>query len=706
MNKIININFQGFVIPIEEPAYEKLKEYVQALRECFKKEDGAEEIVNDIEGRIAELMNFILKDGHAFIAATDIDNIIKSIGKPEDMTDNNADSNAQNTSNPTSNNDGIKSKRLTKSVTNKFIGGVCGGIANYFAIDPIFIRILFIITIGFAWFVYLILWIVLPPSTSAEFDNKSKKLYRNIDEKIIGGVCSGLASYFKTENWIFRILFVIPFISMVFNNWSWPFFNFLHLGFSPAPVFLYGLLWLIVPAAKTTSQKLHLKGEKIQLDNIKHSVQEKMQDIKQSINTDAISQDIKEFSGKTKNVFKEIIQVVLKIIGYACLVILWIVFFGVLSGFTALTYFVLKFEDFFISSVFQEVLLNLTLAFFIWVPIIGLGVFLIRRLLKATKYKAALTWTFVSLHIVGWICLFLFISLFANEFKTQTRFKEPLVLEKPNSYKMMFSITDSNLNSPDIFINDYNDHNNYEFGFMQDNDDPGFKFKDFSMHFTHGAYLPLVNIQVYKTKSSNFSLSLSKQSQGKTRSIAQQYAQSISYSITQQDSLIYLDKGILIDKNNVFRGQRITLYLGVPEGKSIYFSKKLKPVIDNIIEIKSNSNEDNFEEQDDTENFKDGFNDGWEDDNNYYDHKGIRLGKWYKMTTDGIEREDNFKHTPNDTNNVKTNVSVSQHLEFNYKKASPEINCKDASYLKKDVPKTSKLKRYIDIFNSLDRFKY
>ena len=55
MKKVININFQGRVIPIEEPAYEELRKYVDSLREYFRNEEGRDEIINDIENRIAEL---------------------------------------------------------------------------------------------------------------------------------------------------------------------------------------------------------------------------------------------------------------------------------------------------------------------------------------------------------------------------------------------------------------------------------------------------------------------------------------------------------------------------------------------------------------------------------------------------------------------------------------------------------------------------
>jgi site-specific recombinase XerD len=83
MNKVININFQGRVIPIEEPAYEELKKYVESLRAHFANEEGREEIINDIENRIAELFNERLKSGQSFISVSDVEAIIVSMGRPE-----------------------------------------------------------------------------------------------------------------------------------------------------------------------------------------------------------------------------------------------------------------------------------------------------------------------------------------------------------------------------------------------------------------------------------------------------------------------------------------------------------------------------------------------------------------------------------------------------------------------------------------------
>src|SRR5450755_1192062 len=91
MKKIININFQGRVIPIEESAYETLKQYVDSLRKYFANEEGRDEIINDIESRIAELFSEVLKKGASCITDADVTAIIASMGRPEDFEAADAD---------------------------------------------------------------------------------------------------------------------------------------------------------------------------------------------------------------------------------------------------------------------------------------------------------------------------------------------------------------------------------------------------------------------------------------------------------------------------------------------------------------------------------------------------------------------------------------------------------------------------------------
>jgi site-specific recombinase XerD len=85
MKKIININLSGRVIPIEDAAYDSLQRYIESLRRYFAKEEGRDEIINDIESRIAELMNDKIKKGATAVTEADINEIINMMGRVEDF---------------------------------------------------------------------------------------------------------------------------------------------------------------------------------------------------------------------------------------------------------------------------------------------------------------------------------------------------------------------------------------------------------------------------------------------------------------------------------------------------------------------------------------------------------------------------------------------------------------------------------------------
>src|SRR5215217_9729808 len=94
MKKIININLAGRVIPIEDAAYERLQRYIESLRRYFANEEGRDEIINDIESRIAELMNDRVRKGTTAVTEVDMDEIISSMGRIEDFEEVDAVDNA------------------------------------------------------------------------------------------------------------------------------------------------------------------------------------------------------------------------------------------------------------------------------------------------------------------------------------------------------------------------------------------------------------------------------------------------------------------------------------------------------------------------------------------------------------------------------------------------------------------------------------
>lgn len=153
---------------IEEDAYEKLQDYLDRLTLALKNEDGSNEIVEDVEIRIAELCSEVLDDNKTVIELKDIEAIISKLGDPEDYVDESEDENYRESAYNYSNKQSSE-KRLFRDEHNATIGGVCAGIASFLNVDVVIIRAIFILFffLGFGILLYIILWIIVPKAESS-----------------------------------------------------------------------------------------------------------------------------------------------------------------------------------------------------------------------------------------------------------------------------------------------------------------------------------------------------------------------------------------------------------------------------------------------------------------------------------------------------------------------------------------------------------
>lgn len=185
MQRIIQINIAGRLIPIEEDAYLILKEYITALERQFAGEAGNDEIISDIESRIAELFEIRLSSGAHSIDRSDVEKVIETLGPASELNDENGPTDRsmipyvpaqkQRTSNQNysgySNRQDYTRDRLYRNPNDKVIGGVCSGLAAYFDIDPVIIRLIFVVlflTFGMGGLAYIIAWMVIPVARTPE----------------------------------------------------------------------------------------------------------------------------------------------------------------------------------------------------------------------------------------------------------------------------------------------------------------------------------------------------------------------------------------------------------------------------------------------------------------------------------------------------------------------------------------------------------
>jgi phage shock protein PspC (stress-responsive transcriptional regulator) len=242
MKKTLTANISGKVFNIEEDAFSVLSKYLESISLYFKNYDDKDEILVDFEQRISENLLSILSNQSDVVQNSHIHKIIEIMGKPQDFDIDYSEDFDQ-----------VKKFKLKRNNNDRIIAGVASGLAEYFKIDPLITRILLASLIfvgGFGFFFYIVCWIAMPKSSMNESSNR-KKFYRDSDEKIIAGVCKGIANYLSVEVLFIRIIF----IAMIFiGGWGFIF---------------YLILWLLSKSAKTIKQKMDMSGYKLDLDNVK-----------------------------------------------------------------------------------------------------------------------------------------------------------------------------------------------------------------------------------------------------------------------------------------------------------------------------------------------------------------------------------------------------------------------------------------------------
>ncbi len=163
MKKAIQINLAGTVFHIDENAYELLREYLNSVERKFSRDPGGSEVIQDLESRMAELFSEKLKPHREVISLQDVREVLEVLGGPSDMGGPERPYRGEHRSYR-------RYRRMYRDAEDKPVGGVCSGLAYYFNIDPLLLRILFVIglLVGFGFLLYLVLWIALPLAQTPE----------------------------------------------------------------------------------------------------------------------------------------------------------------------------------------------------------------------------------------------------------------------------------------------------------------------------------------------------------------------------------------------------------------------------------------------------------------------------------------------------------------------------------------------------------
>ncbi|HEY0652301.1 MAG TPA: DUF2807 domain-containing protein [Chryseosolibacter sp.] len=274
MKKNISINISGIIFHIEEDGYETLKKYLDSINKYFSTFEDSSEILADIESRIAEIFLSKLNEEKQIITLEDVNSLIATMGSvsdfkaaedqetepaptPESNTSESFASGEQNTGSANTSKTFVPPKRLFRDQKRKILGGVSSGLGNYFSIDPLWIRLLFALMFfayGISLLVYIVMWIAVPGSYELDEPDTGKKMFRDPERKVIGGVSGGVAAFLGVDIVAVRVIFIL----LIFGG---------GIGF-----FLYIVLWLILPEARTLTDRVQMQGEPVTLSNIESTI--------------------------------------------------------------------------------------------------------------------------------------------------------------------------------------------------------------------------------------------------------------------------------------------------------------------------------------------------------------------------------------------------------------------------------------------------
>ncbi len=489
MNKILHINMGGYPFSIDEDAHAYLEQYLDTISRHFRGADGQEEIMSDIENRMAELLQERLIT-RKILAVDDIRAVISIMGRPEDFGAEPLDTSGYET--------GDQHKETSDSRSSVKTG---------------------------------------------------KRLYRNPDDKVVSGVCSGIAAYFgiKDPIWI-RLAFAL-----------------LAIGGGGSSIPVYFVLMFLMPAAKTAKEKLEMRGEPINVENLAKTVESEIKSFSNQFKGFGKKNEQEGTGQDTNHAFRESIQEgvsflsrtlralgdtlgqILRPVFLAFGAILVVVFIALWTA-AILGFF--KFKPLLLMLLPGSPMLSILAVmniFFILGTIIAGIVILVMRLffrIKVARTWTAGLWIFWAINLVS---LGVIVSSAIRHFDTRAVVTEELYKGKPAGQILHLK----SINAPEkgTFPTRLGD----------------LIVRDKEVIVEH------MPIEIGKSPEERFLLVLNRQSQGADEKEASINAREVNWAFSRDNDTLSLADYFRINTDKKLRGQKLSLKLLVPEGASVAF---------------------------------------------------------------------------------------------------------------------------------------
>ena len=560
MKKNISINISGIIFHIEEDGYDQLKEYLESINRYFSTFEDSLEIIADIETRIAEIFLSKLKDGKQVIALEDVETLIATMGSIKDFQAAEEDSSFIDSKDESEEKDDqgepIFSKKLYRDNNRKLVAGVLSGIAFYFNVDPLWMRLLYVLLFfgvwvlpsiaGFLFIAYIVMWIVVPATDELKEVKKIKKMYRDPDGKVLGGVASGIAAYFGVDVVIIRLLF------------------FASIFIAGTGLILYIILWIILPEAKTLTDKMEMQGQPVTLSNIESNIKkslnvtegEENMVVKVLLFPFRVIAALFEFLSRALGPFMSFLVEALRVVFGVLIAIIGIsgvlgvlIAAGVLIGLIASgdlnIMYPLPFE---ILKNDLAVLPGIALAMALIIPFFYLAILGFMILMKKRVLNPKASWSILAIWLISIIILSFTIPPYIQNFKEDGRHTAV------NRYELYEKTA----------VFNFNDIGEDEFD--------------------------LVSLRIRSYEDTVIKLEQEFLASGPTRKEAVENAKTINYNVDVQDSVFTFDSNLSFNKDARFRKQNVEMTLYIPIGQKFVLDENMRYLIGSFMYREGYSN--------------------------------------------------------------------------------------------------------------------
>jgi hypothetical protein len=359
--------------------------------------------------------------------------------------------------------------------------------------------------------------------------------------------------------------------------------SFVLGSFSGTFFIIYIILWIILPEAKNSYEKMEMRGETVDVNRIRQNVQEGMGDLRNRAqawgeevreSAETLGQRASSFAGTQGRAFatevRQSARPVANGIGHV-IGVLFKSFFLFVAGVIAFFLFAVvivftlggvarPFNDFILNGFWQSAYLWSTLIFFLAVPLIAIITWIVRRIMNVRSHNRYLGWTFGGLWTLGWVSLMLFIASMAKDWRYYNNTRDEVTLTQPALSRMVVRVDEPPIRYTGNF--DWIDDDN-------NNGNGGWDLTADSLKMTN------VKLRIQKSEDSTYHVAVLRYSAGRSRAEASNRAEKIVYTVNSLDSALVLGAGIGIGKNDKFRGQKVMVEIQVPVGRVIRFDESI-----------------------------------------------------------------------------------------------------------------------------------